>query len=228
MTYNYKKFSAKEYDFSESRGLQIGDAVPNFKLSSLTGEEVYLFDDVNSVTVIELGSITCPLYSGNIEGMNILKEKYPDINFKVLYIREAHPGKKISRHTSLEEKVKDAGDIQKYFAEKREIVVDDIEGTVHKSLGLLPNTILIVGKDKKILYRADWNNSPTISKVLNNIKEGKPIKNIISKFRPAPITVTVPVLLRAGRDALFDFLLHLPGVILERSKSFFSHKEKQF
>lgn len=224
MEYNYKKFNSKKYDFSKSNGLQIGDTVPNFKLHSLDGDEVSLFNKVDNVTVVEMGSITCPLYSGNIASMNKLVKDYPGIDFKVLYVREAHPGKNIPEHKDIQDKLKLAGEIKDHFPENREIVVDGIAGMVHKELGLLPNTVLVIGPDRKILYRADWNNSPTVSKVLRNIKEKKSIKNITPRFQPAPINVTVPVLLRAGGDALFDFLVHLPSVILQRSKKFFSSK----
>lgn len=222
MKYNYKKFNAKEYDFSKSNGLQVGEIVPNFKLISLNGNDVYLFDETNKIVVLEAGSITCPLYSGNIVGMNKLAKDYPEIDFKVLYVREAHPGKKILHHGSVKEKLKLANNIKNYFPENREILIDEIDGNVHEKLGLLPNTVLVIGKNKKILYKIDWNNTSTLSEVLKNVKENKSIKGIVPKFRPAPINIVFPVLFRAGNDALFDFLVHLPSVILQRSKKFFS------
>lgn len=228
MEYNYKKFNSKEYDFSKSGGFHVGDTVPDFMLRSLSGDEVSLFDSVNRITVIEIGSITCPLYSGNIADMNKLAHEYPQIDFKVLYVREAHPGKKIPSHKEMKEKITLANTIKNYFPENRKILVDEISGTIHERFGLLPDTVLVIGEDRKVIYRIDWNSPTTLSKVLVNIRENKSIEDIIPKFSPAPANVLFPVLFRAGGDALFDFLIHLPMIILKKSKNFFFGKSKQF
>ncbi len=221
MEYNYEKFDSTEYDFSGSKGLQIGDTVPDLTSFSSNGDIVPLLKKTDAITVLETGSITCPLYSGNIDPMNKLAKDYPEIDFKILYIREAHPGKKIPSHKNIQEKIKLAHTVRTYLPENREIIIDDINGTVHKVLGLLPNTVLVIGQDRKILYRIDWNHVPTLSKVLKNIEEGRAINNIIPKFKPSSIPMTLSVLLRAGSDALFDFLKYLPHMIWQRSKKNF-------
>jgi len=228
MKYNYESFTSGEYDFSEQNGLQTGDIFPNFELTSQNAEIVPLFDGTEKITVIETGSITCPLYSGNIIGMNELAKKHPEIDFKLLYIREAHPGKNIPSHKNISEKITLANKIKDHFPENREILVDNIDGAVHEKVGLLPNTIVIVKKDGEVLYKIDWNNIDTLSKALECIENDEPADSITPKFRPAPPTISIPVLHRAGNDALFDFLLHLPKVIFERAKKFFNSENKQF
>lgn len=216
--YNYKKFYAKESNISTSKGLQIGDRVPNFKLISLDGNKVSLFNQANKIIILEFGSITCPIYSANITDMNKLAKKYPDMAFKVLYVREAHPGKKIHKHKNIKEKIELANNIKNHFPENREIVIDNLKGTVHKKLGLLPDMLLVIGKNRKILYRLDWNNLETLFKVLKNIKNGKSVKNIISKSRKIPMKAMLPVLLRAGNDSLFDLIKAIPRMILQKSR----------
>lgn len=220
MSYNYQKFNNKEYDFSVSRGLQVGDIVPNYKLRSQRGDEINLFNEKNKIMVLETGSMTCPLYSGNIKQMDHIAAEYPEIEFRVIYVREAHPGKIIPCHANIDSKIEHSNSIKKYFPENRLILIDSIDGVFHQHIGLLPNTVLVIGKNKEVLYKMDWNHPGTLKKVLDNLVNNKPVNNIVPKFLPAPFSITIPVLLRSGGDALFDFLINLPGLILERAKKF--------
>lgn len=228
MKYNYEEFTSGEYNFSEQKGIQVGEVFPNFEVTSQNGEIISLFDNTGKITVLETGSITCPLYSGNIVGMNEIAKEHTDVDFTILYVREAHPGNKIPNHTDIERKVSLANNIKNHYPENRKILIDDIDGTIHEKIGLLPNTLLIIGKNREVLYKIDWNNRETLSKALERIEKNKSTEDIIQKFRPAPPTISIPVLYRAGTNALFDFLRQIPKVIFQRTKNFFTSDTKQF
>ena len=52
---------------------------------------------------------------------------------------------------------------------KRPMLVDDIEGTVHRSYGTLPNMTYILNTGGTILYRASWTDERTIRMALDQI-----------------------------------------------------------
>ena len=51
-------------------------------------------------------------------------------------------------------------------AEGRTIVVDDVDGTAHRALGSLPNSVFVVGVDGRIQWRCTWNRPEVVADVL--------------------------------------------------------------
>lgn len=49
------------------------------------------------------------------------------------------------------------------------MLVDDIEGTVHRRYGSMPNMIYIIDKNGKIAYKAMWTDHDEIASVLANL-----------------------------------------------------------
>ena len=78
------------------------------------------------------------------------------VDFYVLYVREAHPGKNYPAHKSFSQKLKFAKDLIRLERVGRTVLIDDLEGTVHRDYGDRPNSIYIIGKAGVISYRADW------------------------------------------------------------------------
>ncbi|MHA2101614.1 MAG: peroxiredoxin family protein, partial [Candidatus Kariarchaeaceae archaeon] len=100
-TYNYFHFNAKEETKSEFMGPDIGEIAPDFVAYTINGDEIRLSDYKGKTVVIESGSYTCPSFIGYINPMNKLSLQYSDVEFLVLYVREAHPGSKIGPHQSM-------------------------------------------------------------------------------------------------------------------------------
>ena len=139
MTYNYKRFDTEHYDLMSFPGPQLGDMAGDFALFYLSGAEVKLSDYAGSWLVLETGSITCNMYTRNISKMNKLREKYSDVEFILIYVREAHPGSKLPQHNSLDKKVSYAAKLDSVCSERRKVLVDDIEGSMHREYGAMPN-----------------------------------------------------------------------------------------
>jgi hypothetical protein len=87
----------------------------------------------------------------------------------LVYVREAHPGELRPAHASLEEKLENARAMAARFGIRRRMLVDDLEGTVHRAYGSLPNMTYVVRRGGRITYRADWTDPPSIAAVLGEM-----------------------------------------------------------
>ena len=125
--YNYQHFNPKDYNFTTFPGPKPGEKYINFEATTLEGEKVHLSDYLDKpIVILETGSITCPIYANASKPMLKLKEMYPEFNFLLLYIREAHPGSKTPAQQTMEEKLENAKLMQQLYNETRTILVDDI------------------------------------------------------------------------------------------------------
>lgn len=210
--YAYDRFTAETYDLDHFEGPAPGAPAPDASVHTLDGESVRLLDFEGAFLVLELGSITCPLFQGRRKGMARLVADNPDIAFRVLYIREAHPGSGITQHRDLADKVARARALRDEDGEGREIVIDDIDGSAHKAYGGYPNSVFIINRAGCVLWRADWNNPAATARALARLKAGKPAGGQ-GLFLPAPPPVAFRTLKRAGGPALGDFLRDLPKLI---------------
>lgn len=209
--YNYGNFSSNTYNLDSFSGPDVGEQAPDFPMTNLEGGKVSLLEFTGDFLVLELGSITCPLFQGRREGMSSLVADYPNISFSIMYIREAHPGSKIPAHTSIEKKTSCASKLYD-DGEARTILIDDLAGTAHESYGSYPNAIFIIDKNHRIVFRSDWNSVPATKRALELLLQGQNA-GIKSYFLPVKPSVALQTLRNSGDDALKDFLLDLPALI---------------
>ncbi len=212
--YNYNKFEPGLYDYSKKTGLMPGAHLPNLVLQTRGGTEIRLYDVLDKMTVLETGSLTCPLYVGKISSMNALANKHKNFNFAVIYIREAHPGKRIESVSDMANKIEHANTLADFENENRQIYIDTVDGELHHALGLLPNMVYVISTGGQVLHRSDWNTPDGLDKVLTALENGQEFAPCSDDFKPVPFKVTLRVLYRAGgiREVL-AFLAHLPTLI---------------
>ncbi|CAM0555828.1 hypothetical protein EHLJMEHL_04984 [Vreelandella titanicae] len=226
--YNYDKFSSNTYDLNNFYGPEVGNKAPNFSLSNIASEVVNLLDFTGEFLVLELGSITCPLFQGRREGMSDLVGLFPSVSFSVLYVREAHPGSNIPSHKSLEGKISCAKNLNK-DGEKRSILIDDINGSAHNGYGGYPNAVFIINRNGCVVFRSDWNSVPATKAALTRLLSGKPANNK-SYFLPVKPTIAIKTLKRSGKGAIKDFFMGLPTLIwknvIKRNVLLFLNVEK--
>ena len=226
--YNYDEFSTGDYNLNQFHGPDVGTKAPNFALKTPLGDEANLLDFDGDFLVLELGSITCPLFQGRREPMNDLVKKYSNVSFAVLYVREAHPGKSIGGHEDYEDKRGRAHQLLT-DGEGRRILVDDFEGTAHSAYGSYPNAVFIINKKGCVLFRADWNNPSATKKALENVVKGKPA-NTKSYFKPVRPDVAIKTLKMSGEGSVVDFFKGLPILIwknlIRRNFLLFFNREK--
>lgn len=207
--YNYDNFSADDYDFENSNGPQVGEKAYDFELMDASGNPKDLLDFEGDFLVLELGSITCPLFQARRKTMMTLQDEFPQISNFILYVREAHPGQDIPMHKDLDDKLNCAQLLRDDDGEKRTIIVDDIEGSAHKAYGSMPNAVFIINKHGCVVFRAGWNNGEATRAALHSLIKGEPIRTK-SYFKPATPSVLMKTLKRAGAGSRTDFFKSLP------------------
>jgi len=210
--YNYSKFDASQYDLDHFKGPQIGEKAPDTTLETLTGEKIRLLDFEGDFLVLEMGSITCPLFQGRRKGMAALVAAHPDTKFAILYVREAHPGSLRPKHKSAADKRGNAEALRAEDGEGREIWLDTLAGEAHMAFGRYPNSLFIINRNGCIIYMADWNNPGATGKALRALKAGRPATGM-GMFLPAPPPVVLRTLKSAGPGAALDFFSGLPRLI---------------
>lgn len=142
MIYNAPRFTVKQYDWDLFKGPRAGEEAQDFTLTTLDGKTVSLSDFRGKWLVIETGSATCSMYTKNIPGMQKLRDDFPDVEFIIVYVREAHPGERLSQHASFEEKKKAATLLAPRYGEDRPVYIDSYEGDMHKSYGACPTSYM--------------------------------------------------------------------------------------
>ena len=217
MDYNYARFKVSNYDYEKFPGPKAGEDMIDFPLHTLDGKEVRLSDYNDKWIVLETGSLTCPMYVKNIRAIDRLTVKYPDVNFLVVYVREAHPGSRRGPHTNLEEKTACAKEMKTEFGETREVLLDSVEGDLHEAYGSYPNMVYVINPEGKIAYRCDWSFAKRIDAVLQN-RPSVDTQERVQILTAAP-WIMIPVTLKGGWDALWDLVIELPGVIIGHLKA---------
>jgi len=205
--YNYKNFKAEHYQLDNFPGPKTGEQYIDIDFTDVDGNNVKLSDYLDKPIVLESGSITCPMYSRCVKDMNAIMKAYPDINFLLAYVREAHPGERLGPHKTMAEKNKQAKRLQRIYGEYRTILVDDLEGNFHKHYGMLPNFIYVIDTDGTVLFRGDWNNIDVIKKVLTTIKDKKIHKEAHIKPSGFWQPLTLKTLWQGGIKSFWDILL---------------------
>jgi Iodothyronine deiodinase len=210
--YNYKNFSSKDYDFDRSNGPKAGEKAPDFQLTTIGGAPHALLDFDGEFLVLELGSITCPLFQSRRKIMGGIAAVFPGVSSAVLYVREAHPGVLIPRHTDAAAKQACAARLVQQEGEARLVLVDDIQGQAHQAYGGMPNAVFIINRKGCVVFRADWNNPQATRRALQTLLQGRAAA-VKSYFLPASPALALRTLRQAGKGSAADFFKSLPALI---------------
>ncbi|MEM9561094.1 MAG: deiodinase-like protein [Actinomycetota bacterium] len=212
MTYNYDEFSPSQYDFESADGPDVGDTAPDFTLSTSDGDQRNLLDFDGDFLVLELGSITCPLFQSRRPRMETLTTEFDNVDSVVLYVREAHPGVLIPTHATYEDKTACATRLKEEDGETRTVLVDTIDGDAHKAYGSMPNAVYIIDQQGRVRFKSPWNNARATHKALAALTQGR-APDVKSYFKPALPTVTHRTLKNGGEGSGKDFYKGLPSLI---------------
>jgi hypothetical protein len=131
--YNYDEFSTGDYDFDTVVGPMVGEKAPAFELATLDGGHQSLLDFDGEFLVLEMASITCPLFQSRRPVMETLDRKVDGVSNAVLYVREAHPGADIPSHKNFDDKMACASRLKETHGETRIVFVDDFVGHEHNA-----------------------------------------------------------------------------------------------
>jgi len=227
--YNYESFQKSELlklMTGKFRGPKPGERAPNFKARTLDGDTIKLssFRGEKNV-VLTFGSVSCPMTAGSIRGMNDLFEDYrdEDVEFFLVYVREAHPGENLPAHESYDDKERAAELLRDEEEVEMPILVDDVDGSIHRDYGRMPNSTYIIDKSGRVAFRALWTRPSVIREALDELLERQEDRDVEHAVVHGGEDRSVPVkygilhsnraLRRAGPKAVADFQreMGIPG-----------------
>lgn len=211
-SYNYEGFSARDYDFDNATGPQCGEKAPNCQVSDLDGNLRHLLNFEGEFLVLEMGSLSCPLFQTRRGSMQTLETGDTRISNAILYVREAHPGADIPQHKSFDDKRSCAHRLKVEDNEARTVFVDDLEGTAHNAYGGMPNTVFIINRNGCVVFRGEWNDTTATQAALDALINGRPIQ-VRSYFKPGLPLISLRTLKRAGKGSGSDFLRSFPSLL---------------
>lgn len=157
-------------------GPKPGEDFPDFKLTALDGKTISKTEVIgNKPVLIIFGSYTCPMTASSSEPLKRVYQQFKEeITFLSLYVREAHPGDFYHQAMTIDEKIKYAQDLKERDQIPWEFLVDDLDGTLHRQLGSLPNAVYIVDTSGKVAYRVLWaNDERAVRKAIMNVLSGE-------------------------------------------------------
>ena len=194
-----------------------GDRVPDFDLPTLGGGRFRSIDlGETGPALLIFGSSTCPVTDSAAPGLNQLHARFGDrVRFVMVNVREAHPGKAVPQPKALDEKTAHAEQLRDLHGFEFEVAVGDIDGTLHRALSPKPNSAYVLGKDRTILFRAQWaNDTKALAEALEAIAAGESPRRTQSGGIVRPMIRfmrdVAPVLDRAGGGAWGDMWLVAP------------------
>ncbi|MEH6451789.1 MAG: deiodinase-like protein [Psychromonas sp.] len=232
--YNYKNFKTKYYEMTPFINVapRVGECVKDFTAFGLDGKQIKLSDFKGKRIILETGSVTCPMFGNNIEGMNRVAEKFTDENtvFLMLYVREAHPGEKLPAHQTQEDKIRAATSTAELSHPNRIFLVDDIKGSIHKEWGEFPNSLWVINEAGRVNFRSDWNDW----KMLEGILDADDIDSYVSDLgehhdNPKnPLKLFMWVQRKGGWQAIWDLMPQIFSMIKSHMEVNKFYAEKKF
>jgi len=180
--YRFERFHArlllKDMKYAQS-ALRPGDRVPDLEAFDIEGERVRLLSwaDGRPLLIIT-GSITCPMTASSLPGLAKLHERYGErVAFVLLYTREAHPGERYPQPHELDLKISHAKNLRSRYDVPWPVLIDDVDGTIHRALDAKPNSVHLLAPDGTIGFRALWaGDIPALTDAVAAMAVAEPLK----------------------------------------------------
>ncbi len=155
---------------------RVGFAAPEFAAASLDGSVVRLADfRGRRHVVIMTGAVTSPMCAFEVAEFNRLQQEFAgaEISFFLLYTRESHPAENYPAHRSFEQKLACARDLQRLEGVEFPILVDHLDGRIHRAYGVWPNALFVIHKDGRLVFRSNMANHRELREFLEDLLAGE-------------------------------------------------------
>ncbi len=86
-----------------------------------------------------------------------------------VWVREAHAGGNYPQPESVEQREQCARAFCDHQHPSSGVVMDDLEGTLHKLFGSMPNAVYALDARGRVAYRANWLDSREVRRVLERL-----------------------------------------------------------
>jgi hypothetical protein len=161
--YNFDAFTPGKFNrfwnFPNTPGL--GQPGLDFPLWDLANDrETSLHGELQQhrLTVVEFGSLSCPLSRQAREAMEELADNSADddVGGVLIYTHEAHPAENAPPHRSMEDKQAMARRLAEMFPPIRPILLDALDGACHRAYGGMPNMTWVFNQACQPVFKAEW------------------------------------------------------------------------
>lgn len=221
--YRYNKFTTghmlRDMHFSGA-ALKVGESFPDFELPTANGEAHAYHHDTGRPLLLVTGSITCPMTASAMPVLRELHAEFGDkVDFVTLYSREAHPGENFPQPTTLEEKSAHAAAMKREYDVPWTMVVDNLDGDLHRLLDAKPNDAYLVDGEGIIVFRSLWSSDENALRMaLSDLVSGKNLRRSQSTAFMGPVMAAVghvtDTMKLAGPQATRDLIRSAPPMYM--------------
>ncbi len=156
----------------ETMSAKVGVAAPDFEGSTLDDKIVRLSDFRGKRHVVMMtGAVTSPMCAFKVPAFNQLQQEFAEkaVSFFLLYTRESHPAENYSAHINFEQKFSYARDLQRLEDVRFPIIVDHLDGRIHRDYGVWPNALFVIHKDGRLIFRSNMANDRELRQFLDDL-----------------------------------------------------------
>jgi alkyl hydroperoxide reductase subunit AhpC len=156
----------------ETLAAKVGIMAPDLVAPALDGTIVRLSDFRGKRhVVIMTGAVTSPMCAFEVPAFNRLQREFQDrdVSFFLLYTRESHPAENFPSHSTWEQKLAHARDLQRLEGVEFPIIVDGLDGAIHRSYGMWPNALFVIHKDGRLILRSNMANHGELRQFLDDL-----------------------------------------------------------
>ena len=117
------------------------------------------------------GAITSPMCAFEAPQFGRLQRDFAEhgILFFILYTRESHPAENYPAHRSLDQKISYARALQRLENIEVPVIVDHLDGRIHRAYGLWPNALFVIHKDGRLVFRSNMANHRELRQYLEDL-----------------------------------------------------------
>jgi peroxiredoxin len=151
---------------------KVGVAAPEFEASTLDGKIFRLSESRGKRHVVMMtGAVTSPMCAYEVPAFNLLLGEFHGrgVSFILLYTRESHPAENYAAHKTLEQKILYARDLQRLEDVHFPILVDHLDGRIHRAYGAWPNALYVIHKDGRLIFRSNMANDRELRQFLDDL-----------------------------------------------------------
>ena len=174
-TYNSEEFTAAAQtpiNPGETMAAKVGVAAPDFEASTVDGAVVRLGDFRGKRhMVLMTGAVTSPMCAFEVPAFNRLQREFESkgVSFFLLYTRESHPAENYESHRWFEQKLTYAHDLKRMENVQVPILVDHLDGRIHRAYGVWPNALFVIHKDGRLVFRSNMANDRELRQFLDDL-----------------------------------------------------------
>ncbi|MEM6605364.1 MAG: deiodinase-like protein [Pseudomonadota bacterium] len=168
-----------------------GDVAPDVTLYTLEGDPITLHAVTGEMpVVVQLGSVTCPVFRYRRFDMRPLRERYAGrVRFLLLYTTEAHPVGSASPYRddewipwinklarvadrqpeTLDERLARASDVRRRLRSNAEFLVDDMQNRGWEAYGAAPSAAFVIDTQRRVALRQAWIEPKELTRTLDTL-----------------------------------------------------------